>query len=40
MKNVKLPVRASNFSINWVSVSFSKQTTYRNQLPEALGRNK
>lgn len=36
--DVKSPVRASNLSTNWISLSFFKQITYRIQLPEALGR--
>lgn len=37
-RGVKSPVRASNLSINWISMPFFRQTTYRKQLSEALGR--
>jgi hypothetical protein len=37
-RDVKSPVRASNLSTNWISLSLFKQTTYRIHLPEALGR--
>ncbi|TWH44993.1 hypothetical protein [Sporomusa sp. KB1] len=36
-RDVKSPVRASKLGANWISVSFFKQTTYRKQLPDALG---
>ncbi|MBP2627737.1 MAG: hypothetical protein H6Q68_2448 [Firmicutes bacterium] len=35
--DVKSPVRASKLGINWIGMSFFKQTTYRKQLPESLG---
>ncbi|MBP2638931.1 MAG: hypothetical protein H6Q72_4838 [Firmicutes bacterium] len=34
----KSPVRASDLTTNWISLSFFKQTTYRKILPETLGR--
>ena len=37
-RGVKSPVRASYLGTNWLSLSFFKQTKYRNQPPEALGR--
>lgn len=37
-REVKSPVRASNFNVNWISLSFFKQTEYRKQLLESLGR--
>ncbi|WP_021170990.1 hypothetical protein SOV_32120 [Sporomusa ovata DSM 2662] len=36
-RDVKSPVRASDLTTNWISLSFFKQTTYRKRLPEALG---
>jgi len=36
-RDVKSPVRTSKLGTNWIGVSFFKQTTYREQLPESLG---
>lgn len=37
--DVKSPLRASNLSTNWISLSFFiKEIKYQKQLPEALGR--
>lgn len=36
--DVKSPVRASNLGTNWIDLSFFRQTAYRKQLPESLGR--
>ena len=36
MRTVKSPVSARK-TVNWLAMPFSRQTTYRKQLPEALG---
>lgn len=35
--DVKSPVNAVKLSINGIRLPFSKQTSYRKQLPETLG---